>query len=114
MRKKLIEQRKQQGFTQKSLAKKIGISRSTIAAYERGLITPSLGVCLKIKEALSYLDDDLFCDTNKWYWGVYIMKYTLKTGAESSALDLKVYMETYMAISGSNTSNYEHYKYYPG
>ena len=38
----LIEQRKKKGFTQKELAKKIGVSTGAVSKWERGLFLPEL------------------------------------------------------------------------
>ena len=60
MRHNLVEQRKRKGYTQKSMADKIGVARPTYNAYELGTVTPSLDISIKIKKVLEYNDDDIF------------------------------------------------------
>lgn len=60
MRKKLVELRADNNFTQEELAKKIGISRAYYTNIELGNKNPSFAVAVKIKSALNYKDDEIF------------------------------------------------------
>jgi putative transcriptional regulator len=48
MRNKLKDLRKSKGFTQESLAQKMGVSRQTINAIEKGNYAPSTVLALKM------------------------------------------------------------------
>ena len=48
------EIRKKRGYTQKELAKKLGISDSTLAHYETGIRKITLEMFLKILDACEY------------------------------------------------------------
>ncbi len=50
--KKLAEQRKQKGLSQKELAKMLNTSHSVIGKYERGEMTPSIEAAKKIAKLL--------------------------------------------------------------
>lgn len=60
MRLNLRKRRKLYDLTQKEIAEKVGIARNTYTNIELGVKNPSLNVALKIKEVLSYFDDDIF------------------------------------------------------
>lgn len=60
MRGKLKEVRLENGFTQKVLAGKVGIQRTSYTSIELGSRNPSLETAIKIKKVLEYFDDDLF------------------------------------------------------
>lgn len=47
-------------MTQKDLAEKIGVSRQTINAIEKGEYNPTIKLCLKICRALNASLDELF------------------------------------------------------
>jgi putative transcriptional regulator len=47
-------------WTQEDLAKKIGISRQSISAIEKGYHHPSILLCLKIADAMGMRLDNLF------------------------------------------------------
>lgn len=47
-------------LTQKDLAEKIGVSRQTINAIEKGEYNPTIKLCLKLCWALDQHLDDLF------------------------------------------------------
>ena len=59
---RLLSLRKEQGWSQPELGKKIGTSGAIIGRYERGEITPSIEVAKKLADAfgvtLDYLIDD--------------------------------------------------------
>jgi transcriptional regulator with XRE-family HTH domain len=59
---KLLALRKQRGWSQPTLAKKVGTSGAIIGRYERGEITPSIGVARKLAEALEVTLDYLVGD----------------------------------------------------
>lgn len=59
MNRRLIEARKQKGFTQEQLAKLIGVDRTTYAHYERGK-TPLLITALKVAHVLNVPVEDIF------------------------------------------------------
>lgn len=64
MRLNMIKKRKELGYTQEEIAKRIGRSRNTYASYESGKITPSLEIGLKIKKVLKTNDDNIFLNYN--------------------------------------------------
>lgn len=45
---KIYECRTKKGVTQEELAEKVGVSRQTIIAIEKGNYTPSVGLALKL------------------------------------------------------------------
>lgn len=55
----LKEIRNSRGFTQKQLAERVGCTRNMITMIENGACNPSLGLLIKIAEALSCKLDDL-------------------------------------------------------
>ncbi|MCP4278303.1 MAG: helix-turn-helix transcriptional regulator [Gammaproteobacteria bacterium] len=59
---RLLALRKQRGWSQPTLAKKVGTSGAIIGRYERGEITPSIGVARKLAEALEVTLDYLVGD----------------------------------------------------
>ena len=59
---KLLALRKQRGWSQPTLAKMVGTSGAIIGRYERGEITPSIGVARKLVEALEVTLDYLVGD----------------------------------------------------
>ncbi len=59
---RLLVLRKQRGWSQPTLAKKVGTSGAIIGRYERGEITPSIGVARKLSEALEVTLDYLVGD----------------------------------------------------
>ena len=59
---RLLALRKQRGWSQPTLAKKVGTSGAIIGRYERGEITPSIGVARKLSEALEVTLDYLVGD----------------------------------------------------
>ncbi|MDZ7924966.1 MAG: helix-turn-helix transcriptional regulator [Marinagarivorans sp.] len=56
---RLLTLRKQQGWSQPDLGKKIGTSGAIIGRYERGEITPSIGVAKKLADAFGVTLDSL-------------------------------------------------------
>jgi putative transcriptional regulator len=48
-RTELIQLRKQQGWTQSDLAKKLGVTRSTVNSLENGRLKPSLKVSTRLE-----------------------------------------------------------------
>lgn len=52
--------RARKDITQKDLAESIGVSRQTINAIERGEVSPTIKLCLKICWALDTRLDELF------------------------------------------------------
>lgn len=61
---RLLALRKQQGWSQPELAKKVGTSGAIIGRYERGEIIPSIGVARKLAEALAVTLDYLVGDND--------------------------------------------------
>jgi transcriptional regulator with XRE-family HTH domain len=59
---RLLTLRKQQGWSQPDLGKKIGTSGAIIGRYERGEITPSIGVARKLADAFGVTLDFLVGD----------------------------------------------------
>lgn len=60
MRVKLKKVRNEKDLTQQEVADRAGIERSYYTNIELGSKNPSLKTALKIKQALSYYEDDLF------------------------------------------------------
>lgn len=56
--------RNQMGLTQDELARKIGISKKSISAYETGRAVPPLRIALKIAKVLQVPVEELFQDQN--------------------------------------------------
>jgi len=56
---RLLALRKQQSWSQPELGKKIGTSGAIIGRYERGEITPSIGVAKKLADAFGVTLDSL-------------------------------------------------------
>ena len=54
MRSFLIEQRKEKGFTQDSLAKEVGVAENYIYMIEKGERTPSVTTAKKIATVLDF------------------------------------------------------------
>jgi len=63
--KRLKKLRMESGLTQKELAKKIGVSRATVAGYETKGKEPSYDTLIKIAKALNCSLDYLTGNTNK-------------------------------------------------
>lgn len=58
------EVRRQHALTQEQLAEKIGVTRQTVIAIEKGNYTPSVLLALKLARALGRKVEDLFaCET---------------------------------------------------
>jgi transcriptional regulator with XRE-family HTH domain len=57
--------RKQQGWSQQQLAKKIGTSGPIVGRYERGEMTPSVEVAKKLADTFDVTLDYLVDDTGK-------------------------------------------------
>lgn len=51
-------------LSQAELADKVGVSRQTISAIEKGNYNPSVNLCIKICQALGKTLDDLFWPEN--------------------------------------------------
>ena len=65
----LKQKRREEGLTQKQLAKKAGLSQSLIAKVERGLIDPSFSSMVKLSQALdtkSLTAKDIMQTKIKW------------------------------------------------
>jgi putative transcriptional regulator len=82
MREKLCDLRKTLGYTQKSFALKINISRSHYSQIEIGTKEPSLKVGLLIKKTLNYKNDDIFLNTNDAKRGIAILEGLVKKHME--------------------------------
>lgn len=52
-------------WSQEELAEKVGVSRQTISAIEKGNYNPSVKLCIKICQALGKTLDDLFWPDEK-------------------------------------------------
>ena len=63
MRVKLQNLREACGFTQQTFSEAIGISRSHYSQIESGDKQPSLKTAIRIKQTLSYFDDNIFDDS---------------------------------------------------
>lgn len=60
LRVKLKKRREELELTQASLAKMIGIARTSYTNIELGNKNPSLLIAMRIKQILKYDDDDIF------------------------------------------------------
>ena len=60
--KRLFTLRKQRGWSQPALGEKIGTSGAIVGRYERGEMTPTIGVALKLADALGVTLDYLVAD----------------------------------------------------
>ncbi|MDD3224731.1 MAG: helix-turn-helix domain-containing protein [Clostridium sp.] len=60
MRIRLKRIRLKEGFTHKSIANVLNISRTTYTNIELGNKNPSLNLAMKIKNTLNYEKDDIF------------------------------------------------------
>lgn len=59
---RLLALRKERGWSQPELGKKVGTSGAIIGRYERGEITPSIGVAQKLADAFGVTLDYLVSD----------------------------------------------------
>ena len=59
---RLLALRKERGWSQPELAKKVGTSGAIIGRYERGEITPSIGVAQKLADVFGVTLDYLVSD----------------------------------------------------
>lgn len=55
----LISLRKQSGLTQEQLAEKVGVSRQSIASWEKGDSTPDISKCIALADLYNVSLDDL-------------------------------------------------------
>ncbi|WP_142413097.1 helix-turn-helix transcriptional regulator [Hathewaya massiliensis] len=60
MRRILKEKREKMNYTQKEIAHKLNISRATYTNIENGNRNPSFNLAMRIKEVLSYQNDNIF------------------------------------------------------
>ena len=58
----LAEVRKEKQMTQKDLAEKVGVTRQTISAIEKGDYNPTINLCIQICKVLGKTLDELFWD----------------------------------------------------
>ena len=56
----LSELRVMRGLSQKDMAEKIGVARSTYTLYEKGAREPNISKIIKIAEVLQVSTDELF------------------------------------------------------
>ena len=59
---RLRDLRKQNGLTQQELADRVGVSRQTINAIEKGDYNPTINLCIAICKVLGKTLDELFWD----------------------------------------------------
>lgn len=59
---KMMETRKALGLSQQQLADRLGVSRQTINAIEKGDYNPTIRLCVAICKALDLTLNDLFWD----------------------------------------------------
>jgi putative transcriptional regulator len=62
MKNRLAELRAERGWTQADLAQRIGVSRQTVNAIERGKFDPSLPVAFRLARLFDLRIEDLFTD----------------------------------------------------
>jgi putative transcriptional regulator len=65
MNNRLAELRAERGWTQADLAQRIGVSRQTINAIERGKFDPSLPVAFRLARLLNLRIEDLFTEDDR-------------------------------------------------
>lgn len=53
-------EREERGLTQEALAEKVGVTRQTIIALEKGNYTPSVALALKLAKVFKCRVEDLF------------------------------------------------------
>ena len=57
---KMMETRKKLGLSQQQLADRLGVSRQTVNAIEKGDYNPTIRLCIGIARALGLTLNDLF------------------------------------------------------
>jgi len=62
---RIKEERKKKGMTQKQLGEKIGVKHNTISTYEAGVNAPEQNAIFNIARALDVKVDDLFPDKHE-------------------------------------------------
>lgn len=62
MRVKMINRRKDLGYSQQELANKLGVTRSAVSGWEIGRNEPDLQTIIKLKEILRVKEDAFFLD----------------------------------------------------
>ena len=60
LRNRVRELRLQQGLTQVTLAKRVGVTRQTIIALEKGKFVPSVKLALRLADTLGTPLEDVF------------------------------------------------------
>ena len=60
LKNRLKEYRKELNLSQDELAKRVGVSRQTISAIEKGDYNPTINLCIRICKALNKTLDELF------------------------------------------------------
>lgn len=65
MKNRLAELRAERAWTQADLAQRIGVSRQTINAIERGKFDPSLPVAFRLARRFDLRIEDLFTDDHR-------------------------------------------------
>ena len=60
IRNRLKELRARYGFTQEELAKKVGVTRQTIIAIEKGRYLPSLKLAFKLAKVFNLKIEEIF------------------------------------------------------
>ena len=63
----LKEARLQAGLSQQELADRVGVSRQTVNAIEKGDYNPTIRLCIKICQTLGLTLNDLFWEENEKY-----------------------------------------------
>lgn len=59
-RSKLIKARKDKGFTQEDVARRLKVTRATYSNYETGYRSPDIETIIKLKRILNVSDDKIF------------------------------------------------------
>lgn len=60
MKNKVVDYRKQNGYSQDKLAEKLGVSRQTIISIEKGKYNPSLPLALQMAKEFKVTVEDIF------------------------------------------------------
>ena len=60
---RIVRARKRHGWNQETLARRMGVSRSVLGRWERGIVAPSLEALVKLADVLEAATDELLRGT---------------------------------------------------
>lgn len=90
------------GITQQEFAERIGITHSTISAYENGIRLPSYEVLIKIARLFNVTIDKLLGYTNQDLIDISGLSHTQRDNVQSMILTYKKFNELVTAIFDLN------------